>query len=353
MTAEVAAYNTSLETVQPNRQPAQYEPWQQDQDKQAQAYNANTANLLRQKGLRNIAERLESCGTVFGYWACRHDGTPGRMVKSFCGQDRLCPTCARIRRRRLIDEILQCAGRINSKPVAGFSWRTFTLPVKTDRNYRAAAKTALNAFSKLWRQGLFKGGAGQPVACLLHLENGPQTGNVHLHGLHYGPYVAQSELSVAWSKLTGSSVVDVRAAVRSEGKDVVGEVAEHQLRQAIAESVKYLTKFSECSNERLVELWESNKGLKLFRRYGLFRTDVLNRWVPVALVYVESEPELVCAVCGRSHWAYVSLQSAGRAPPGCIQGTEHSKRKLTAVERLERQFGRMSVDGNGRLVLGD
>lgn len=296
-----------LDIVQTKRQKALSAQKKQSLDERDlidRAYNQVTADLLLRGEHKEKAVRLKGCGEAFYSKKCRNDGFIAGSVKSFCGENRLCPTCARIRRQEILADISGLIKVINNRPVMGFRWRLLTLTIKTEGRYREAAETALKGFSQLWR-GYLKGGRGLPTAAVVHLENAPQTGNVHLHGLFYGPYLNHFELSRRWAKITGSFIVHV--------KDVRGR----DLRRAAGEVLKYMTKFTEVSNEKLVELWRANRRLKLLRRYGLLRKDCLEAWSGEAIVASTKEiKEPICPICGCQDYDYILVNDqGGRAPP--------------------------------------
>ena len=300
-------YPTSLDMVQLNRQNARSASEKQalkDRDDAARVYNRATVKLLAEKRLLRPAARLKDCGDDFHKVVCKNDGTVIGYQRSHCGLDRLCPTCARIKRSELLKDVHEHIKIISDKPILGYSWRVLTLPVKTDGKYRRAANTALKGFSALWRT-LLKGGKGLSTAAIVHLENGPKTGNVHLHCLYYGPWIDQAQLSDRWAKLTGSPVVHVQ------------RVHERNLRDAAREALKYMTKFTEIDNAKLLDIWEANKGLNLLRRYGLFRKDCLEVFSGQLLKKREKrEVTHVCPDCGESNYEFVLINDqGGRAPP--------------------------------------
>ena len=308
--SEISKYTTSLDVVQPDKHLEVSSERRVDldaRDKEDYAYNQETVKVLLRKKLEGIAGRLKDCGDTFYKRTCRNDGLIVGSVKSHCGQDRLCPTCARIRRNELLEEVLEHIKIISSRPVSKYNWRILTLPVKTDGQYRRAAGVALRGFSKLWR-GILKGGQGNPTAAFIHLENAPGTGNVHLHCLYYGPYIRQAVLSDRWAKLTGSFVVDIRAV---KGRSIA------DLRAAAREVIKYCTKFTAVNNGRLVELWEANKGRRLMMRYGLFRKNCLEAWSGQEIKVTSKEKEdPICPLCGCREYDYILVNDqGGRAPP--------------------------------------
>jgi hypothetical protein len=188
-----------------------------------------------------------------------------------CGEYRLCPMCAKRRSKELQNEIRPLIRQIEAKPIVGYKWRLFTLTIRTCGNQKEAVALALSAFSKLHRNKLKK----PYTAAIRSMEFGPETGNVHLHVLYYGPYVNQAELSEAWEGLTGAPVVDIRL-VGGHGQGLYG---------AVKEVLKYMTNFAKVGDKGLlVRCWLAGKGRRLVQRYGLlFGRTSLERWLGVVL----------------------------------------------------------------------
>jgi hypothetical protein len=81
-------------------------------------------------------------------------------------------------------------------------------------------------------------------------------GNVHVHCLYYGPFRRQEEMSAIWKTITGSFIVYVRPIENSE--------------KAIREITKYVVKFSQFDEVRLVELHRLLEPYRRIRTYGAF-----------------------------------------------------------------------------------
>jgi len=276
-----------------------------------QLYNADTAQTLEQLSLNNSKthQRLRDCGHIDATVRC-HNGHDVQVFRNQCREYRLCPMCASRRSKELFREIWPMIKHIEAKPVRGYKWRFITLTTRTCGNHKDAVALAIKAFTKLWRNMLKR----PYVAAVRSLEFGPDTGNVHIHLLYYGPYVNQADLSDTWGNLTGAAVVDVRLAVEKHGS----------LKGAVREVIKYMTNYNKVEDkELLVRCWQAAKGRRLVQRYGLlFGRQSLERWLGVVLPKRPAErvPDATCCpICGSTELTTViSL----RGPPLKLHGVQ-------------------------------
>ena len=293
------------------------------------SYNADTATVLEElsqpsldtltlrerfhskleDSTSKVADRLRGCGQIQATTTCKQ----GHEVKKYryqCGEYRLCPMCAKCRSKELQREIWPLMKHIEAKPVVGYQWRFITLTTKTNGNQKEAVALALSAFTKLWRNMLKK----PYVAGIRSLEFGPDTGNVHIHLLYYGPYVNQGDLSEAWGNLTGAPVVDVRLAIEKHGS----------LKGAVAEVLKYMTNYNKVQDKQLlIKCWKASKGRKLVQRYGLlYGRKSLERWVrvkiPKLFVPQVQEPSC-CPICGDTDLITVIPKRGPPMPLHCLR----------------------------------
>lgn len=260
-----------------------------------QRHNAVTANALEQLSpqssnpITRTADRVRGCGHIQATTVC-NKGHKVQVYRYQCGIYKLCPMCARRRSAELKGEVWPLIKHIEHKPVVGYRWRLITLTTNTNGQHQKAVELGLGAFTKLWRNMLKKPYA----AAIRSLEFGPDTGNVHIHVLYYGPYVGKADLSVEWERLTGAPVVDIRQAGSGGG---IG------LRAAVEEVLKYVTNFTKVADKGLlVRCWKASKGRRLNQKYGLLlgRTS-LECWLgvvlpkPPAFKVVDRD---CCPVCG-------------------------------------------------------
>ena len=315
MTVDVALLEPSLDTVQKTQQTAIEDrlllKWQIEDLKRGIDRNAVFTPYLREKGFPKEAKRLQICGTVLGHWDCGGCGEPRKLAQTFCNMPKICPICARIERQKMIKEINLYLQAIQSKPVHGHRLRHLVLPIKTsgcdEKSLREAVERIWTAWRKLWRNDLIAPGAGAKV----FVEVGSKHGNVHLHGLFYGKWIAQSYLSELWEKYTGdSSVVYVTQGDKS-----------------VAEVVKYVTKglihVDGEDNDKLNELvfnsWRAFYKINRRRSYGVFRKPCLEQWLnrPVILPKREEPIESLgeCPACKSDSLRYVLGNVFQRGPP--------------------------------------
>jgi hypothetical protein len=290
---------TRLDTVQKIRRD---EDWQSEQADRDDTQKLLIYNELRKRGYDPFAERINVCGTILGKRVCKNESCGHSEVDtSNCNLYHLCPTCARIRSRKIAAE-LEAAVR-SVKPVSGYSWKLLTVALKSnDSGPREALKKATGAFAKLWRNVLKAPLAG----AFRSIEFGPLNGNVHVHCLYYGPWVEKRRLSEAWKRYTGDSyIVDVRR-VDDKQADLAG---------AIQEVTKYVTKMADVSPPDLVDFWVAMRRRQMTQRYGVLRGMKSER-------EIEDTPE-PCVKCGGVQFVYVHANwevqcspLSGRGPPG-------------------------------------
>ncbi len=190
-------------------------------------------------------------------------GAPGLVMIKVRRQRcwlRVCPKCqpdiaARLRARyeRRIRIVL-------AEPVKGWSLKSFVLTLDRQLSNDGAELKRLGAMTKklvkhFWGQK----GAG----AFATFEVGAVGGKLHAHGIAFGPYVEQAELSNYWRQLTGCQVVWIRRVTPSE---------------ALREGVKYIAKLSSrdeagnfiMSADQLAELHMALKGKRRLRSWGCF-----------------------------------------------------------------------------------
>jgi hypothetical protein len=284
--------------------------WLQEKLEHQRAFNRQTAAVLAHRGYREEAGKLSDCGAVLRSDICGtcHDTsgkvTVGQVYLNHCHQYRLCPICAGLQRRGEIDFLNKCAELINKRPIAGYRWRKIILTIKTDGKYLEAVDKATGGFKKIWRSLL----KHKYSAIYKNGEFGSVNGNFHDHLVAYIPFIAQSELSEVWEKATGSGVVWIEKINN-----------EQELKEAINEQAKYITKFGDASPEMIVDIWEAlssavndkgkKRSVRLSACYGMFRRNVLEKRLEVEApkkgraAEKTEKPDLgICLCCGDRNW---------------------------------------------------
>ena len=315
MSVTAALLEPSLDTIDKNRQNEvehhTLESWQSDELQRHRLRNADFADFLVERGFEEQSKQLRECGSILGFWQCDGCGEPRKLQWTFCNQPRICGICARRARQKTIKEINLYLQAIESKPVHGHRLRHLVLPIKTlgcdEKSLREAVERIWTAWRKLWRNNLIAPGAGAKV----FLEVGSKNGNVHLHGLFYGKWIDQKNLSKLWEKYTGdSSVVYI-----TQGDKAVSEV------------VKYVTKglihIEGENNDELNELvfnsWRAFYKINRRMSYGVFRKPCLEKWInrPVILSKREEPIESLgeCPACKSDSLRYILGNVFQRGPP--------------------------------------
>lgn len=184
------------------------------------------ALALEGRGLQKRADRHRLCNRTWNTWQC--SACEGETTAAIATCDlRVCVSCQRRQSKELAAKTRRKLDAIGQRK--GWRLRLITLTVRTDglEDMRRAVKLLGRALPKLWRKVLKAEGAGAMFA----LEAGEARGNIHCHGLYYGPWVDQKELSAEWSKLTGGSfVVHVTEA---KGAGAVAEVCKYVCHPAL------------------------------------------------------------------------------------------------------------------------
>jgi len=244
--------STSLDNIEQIRHS---ESWKEEEAAKDDVVKLGIYRELVESGFESHAHHLNVCGTITGVKECVHCDDRMHLDLIMCRQRFLCPTCAREHARK---QRIDLEAKIKSmKLVSGYSWKMITLTIKTDGEYRAALKNCTQGFSKIWRMILKR-----PLAAAHRsIEFAPETGNVHVHVLYYGPYIPQADISLAWQRYTGSFVCDIRQVTdRGNG-----------LQEAIMEVCKYSMKFGAFKPTEIVNLWRQLKGRQMTQRYGQLR----------------------------------------------------------------------------------
>lgn len=194
---------------------------------------------------------------------CDDEGAPALAMVKVRRQRcwlRVCPKCQRDIAARLRVRYEKRIQTILAAPVRGWSLKSFVLTL--DRGIGddgAELKRLGDNVKKLVKHFWGMKGAG----AFATFEAGPVGGKLHAHGISYGPYVKQAELSDYWRQLTGCQVVWIRQVTPSE---------------AVREGIKYIAKLSkrddagnfELSVEQLAKLHMALKGRRRLRAWGCF-----------------------------------------------------------------------------------
>jgi hypothetical protein len=207
------------------------------------------ADALEKNGLEKKAQRHRECNRTWNKYACSECSGSTFSAVATC-RLRTCLSCQARQSKELharVAEKLDAA-----KKTRGFRLRLITLTVQTNGLGDMARAIGLlgEALPKLWRKVLKRKSAGAMFA----MEAGEARGNIHVHGLYWGPWVDQRELSHVWSELTGACVVDVRLA---RGDAAAREVCKYVCSPLLPIAI-------------LTELESALQGKRRIRMYGCF-----------------------------------------------------------------------------------
>lgn len=236
-------------------------------------------------GHQKRAHRLGWCGFSARVFVAS-DGGAG-LYPDRC-RDRLCPTCATDRARRLRD-------RAESVIAAADSVRFVTLTLQHNGDpLKTRIQHLRDAWKKLrrggwWRKRVTGGMYG------IEVKQNPTSRHwhVHLHCLVEGDYLDQRTLSREWSVASGGScVVDVRAV--------------HSRKAAVKYIASYVTKGSSVDGwegEAIREFADALRGQRLLQTFGSLHG------IPVDVNETEEEPEEAVAVLDL--WAVAMYAESG------------------------------------------
>lgn len=173
---------------------------------------------------------------------------------------RVCPHCQPLIAGRLRARYERRVRIITAEPVKGWSLKSFVLTLDHQiDNDGAELKRLGDLTKKVVKHFWGMKGAG----AFATFEVGAVGGKLHAHGIAYGPYVEQGELSRYWKQLTGCQVVWIRRVTPSE---------------ALREGIKYIAKLSSrdddgnfiMSAEQLAALHVAMRGKRRLRSWGCF-----------------------------------------------------------------------------------
>jgi hypothetical protein len=252
------------------------------------------------RGWRFLAEayHYESCGDSTQVVQCEACTTKFRVdVKC---KSRICEDCGRLYYRQIVKPLREVIALMLANKRKGFAASMVTLTVTTkrfgdrmpSREDIARIYSESTAFFRLFcgrYRGVFtKAGKVREdrkrwlgAGSISVLEVGSDNNNLHIHALCYMPYVHQSILKRAWSKITGDSFhVDIRAAYGRSAQDLAWYILKYVTKPPASESYSGIAKYA----------WMI-KGSRRLRSSGMFYNHVRRT------VSVDKLP-FNCAICG-------------------------------------------------------
>lgn len=257
--------------------------------------------LHGEDGLMKRANRLADC-CKWPLLLLRNDGKPAISLQR-C-RDRLCPVCSKIKGMQTTARVQEAVKQMNSKRFVTLTGQSANKTLKEASTQITTAFRELRR-SKLWKQHVNSG------IWTKEIKPGKVEGtwNVHLHMIIDGKYFPQKDLSEAWLKATGDSmIVDIRKI--------------HDDKGAASYVTKYIAKpgnFSRWSEAEIVNFAIATKGDRLLGTFGKLHS----------MVKLDEEKPESEQLSGKTISAYKLLQLASEDVPAA----------RTAVELLARCGG--------------
>lgn len=277
---------SSKESVPPPGSPDHPENWEERFSRSA------VSTWLKEHGSEVQGAKLLNCRKRGMALCCLNGHRWGVRIR--CDL-RICPDCLKRLGKKVWDIRARDMNSI-SRGKAGWSWKMLTLTLRTDGE--AWNKESLRGrIKKIWEcaRKLFKD------FYLIHSMSGlvgvtevGKNGNVHIHCIVWGPFVAQATLSQRWSDLTkDSKIVDIRKVRGS-------------LKGALAYVGKYLAKVPGFADpEHFGVYLQAITGHRRIHTFGvLIRSEE-----------PELKPGLVCLHCGLGLQVDHVFRDAWRYPP--------------------------------------
>lgn len=258
-------------------------------------WRLRVSDAYRKAGMPDDAKNFEDCSDPSQFFflkmgdemppqainavVCSSD--PAHLSKAICPscQLRTCPDCAHREASRLLARYMPTMQQYVERPFRP-DWKfrkfVFTTGISLlDDDVRGQVKALYASLRKVFETALkarYQGPiAISDVGILVDHEFGPNGTKVHFHGIYYGPWIEQEDLSRLWATLTGWNVVRIYGI----GKSKLGG----DLASAVAEVLKYTTKFWKREKSGKVVFVEPDlvpilhkvlHGTRRVRSWGLF-----------------------------------------------------------------------------------
>ena len=231
--------------------------------------NVKLANSLEKCGRVGEATKVLGCCQDFKVGICEQCGTNPAFPIS-C-DNRLCPGCAKRRAERLVSEHSEMLKRLHYPKMITLTFlSTKHLTFGDIKRYR-------DMFTRLRHKKVFRSCWGGIYS--FEFTYSEEYGwHPHIHAVVGSKYINQAELSVAWEKVSGASVVDIRAIKTPDKWNSIREV------------IKYPAKSSTFINnpELVNEFLNAVKGTNLAHGFGSMKRVKTKR----------HQGKMSCPVCG-------------------------------------------------------
>jgi len=262
-------------------------------------FQQDLVKSLRACGRGGEAESVSRCGEDFKVGKCQDCGAYPAFPTS-C-KHRLCPDCAARRGALLVSEH---EGILKALRYPKMLTLTFLSVPHLSREY---IRWARRCFTKLRHRKVFKGcwGGIYSFETTYNEVGWHQTKDgdwfytevagwhLHIHAVLGSKWMAQEALSAEWAKISGASVVDIRAIRGRDKWDAIKEVIKYPAKAATF-----------VSNPALVnEFLKATEGVSLAYGFGhMYRVKTKEH----------GHDALLCPVCGGSHIKWLGLVERDR-----------------------------------------
>jgi hypothetical protein len=272
------------------------------------------ADALWRLGLKTKARRLASC-CEYGYRVEDRNGHTF-WVAFRCGQ-RFCLRCGPTTFRKIFDNYASLVRLIPDPLPPGWvlACLDFTLKNTGQLPGPPEIRKMNSAIKRVLRGSLKDEGRWGFIYCD---DVGYENTNLHAHGIYFGPYLPQGQLSEQWQKETGDScIVRVRKCKENYSR-------------ALGRMLRYLSKPPAGDPEQLARLEAAFHGVRRIHVLGMF----YNGGASIKNKTRSPQDEMVCPYCGLylqriSGYCLISeFQAAG------IRGLDEVREEVARVSSL-------------------
>lgn len=199
------------------------------------------AQLLDKGGDPSAAVKLRAChNPEQGWWKFYPDNDkPPKYYADRCWL-RVCPHCATAFANKLRARYEGRIETVIAQDVYSWSLKKIELTMRRSDDLARDLSDLHKMTKKLYKHFFGRDKRAGAFGCA---EVGPRGGNVHVHLVAYGPFVAQAAISAYWEKLSRRHREVYEDAAAGDGDRIVW-VKRIQPGAAVREAIKYITKFA-------------------------------------------------------------------------------------------------------------
>ena len=284
------------------------------------------AEEFRERGLDDVAYKLEACEETELLVACSHCGKHWWVV-NHC-RLRVCPLCSwKVAHKRAMYLKLMTRQMLHPKMI------TLTMPLwkKDPRKGIAYLRTQFNRLRKTKFFKTVAGGAYQ-----IELKPSGEHWHIHMHIMVDAPFMPYQKLFSAWKKILDCKApeVDIRSASTDKQKEYLVKDA--------SKSASF-----EMHPDRIVDWYVATKGLRLFATFG--------KWYNKRIEELDTEEELFkpsnkCPYCGEEGTVFFARDGpfifggeSWNEMQGFVTGDEDWQRDMDPVIKMLDEYEERSA----------